>query len=56
MKCVWLVQERGVTVAVCDTEATANKVIKHYPERELQKSEESIVADVIGNRFYCYYY
>ena len=54
MKCVWLVQERGVTVAVCDTEATANKVIKHYPERELQKRKDSIVADVIGNRFYYY--
>jgi len=54
MNCVWLVQERGVTVAVCDSEATANKVIKHYPERELQKKEESILADVIGDRFYYY--
>ena len=55
MKCVWLVQECGVTVAVCDDEATANKVIKYYPERELQRKKESIVADVIGNRFYHYY-
>ena len=55
MKCVWLVQERGVTVAVCDSEMTANKVIKHYPERELQKREESILADVIGDRFYYYH-
>jgi hypothetical protein len=54
MKCVWLVQERGVTVAVCDDEATANKVIKHYPKRELQKRKESILADVIGNIFYYY--
>ena len=54
MKCVWLVQERGVIVAVCDTEATANKVIKRYPERELQKRKYSIVADVIGDRFYYY--
>jgi hypothetical protein len=54
MKCVWLVQERGVTIAVCDSEMTANKVIKHYPKRELQKREESILADVIGNRFYYY--
>jgi len=45
MKCVWLVQESGVTVAVCDTEATANKFIKHYPERDLQKRKNSIVAD-----------
>ena len=55
MKCVWLVQERGVTVAVCDSEATANKVIKHYPEQELQKRKDSIVADVMGNRFYYYH-
>ena len=54
MKCVWLVQERGVTVAVCDSETTANKVIMHYPERKLQKREESILADVMGNRFYYY--
>ena len=54
MKCVWLVQEHEVTVAVCDDEATADKVIKHYPERELQKRKESILADVIGNRFYYY--
>jgi hypothetical protein len=54
MKSVWLVQECGVTVAVCDDEATANKVIKHYPERELGKREESILADIIGNRFYYY--
>ena len=55
MKCVWLVQERGVAVEVCDTEATANKVIKHYSERELQKRKDSIVADVIGSRFYYYH-
>ena len=55
MKCVWLVQERGVTVAVCDSEVTADKVIKHYPEQEFQKKKESIVADVIGNRFYHYH-
>jgi hypothetical protein len=54
MKYVWLVQERGVTVVVCDSETTANKIIKLYPERELQKKEESILADVIGNRFYYY--
>jgi hypothetical protein len=54
MEYVWLVQECGVTVAVCDTEATANKVIKQSPERELQKKKESIVADVIGDRFYYY--
>jgi len=54
MKCVWLVQERGVTIAVCDSETTANKVIEHYPKRELQKREESILADVIGDRFYYY--
>jgi len=56
MKCVWLVQERGVIVAVCDSETTANKVIKHYPKRDLSKIEESIVADVIGDRFYYYHY
>ncbi|UCB59520.1 MAG: hypothetical protein JSV67_04295 [Thermoplasmatales archaeon] len=54
MKCVWLVQERGVTVAVCDSEITADKVIKHYPERKLQKKKESIIADVLGDRFYYY--
>jgi len=54
MKYVWLVQERGVTIAVCDSETTANKVIKHYPKRELQKRKESILADVIGDRFYYY--
>jgi len=32
MKCVWLVQEPEVKVSVCDTEATANKIIKHNPE------------------------
>jgi hypothetical protein len=55
MKCVWLVQECGVTVAVCDSEVTANKVINYYPERELQKREELILADVIGDRFYHYH-
>jgi len=55
MKCVWLVQEGGAIVAVCDYEATANKVIKHYPERELQKRKDSIVADVVGDRFYYYH-
>jgi hypothetical protein len=54
MKCVWLVQERGITVAVCDSEITADKVIKHYPERKLQKKKESIIADVLGDRFYYY--
>jgi len=54
MKSVWLVQECGVTVAVCDDEATANKVIKYYSERNLEKREESILADIIGNRFYYY--
>jgi hypothetical protein len=54
MKFVWLVQEKGVIVAACDTETTANKVIKHYPERDLQKMKDSIVADVIGDRFYYY--
>ena len=54
MKCVWLVQERGVTIAVCDDEVTADKVIKHYPKRVLQKKEESILADVMGDRFYYY--
>ena len=55
MKCVWLVQECGVTVAVCDFEVTADKVIKHYPEWELQKRKDSIVADMIGDRFYYYH-
>ena len=55
MKCVWLVQERGVTIAVCDSETTADKVIKHYPTRELQKRKDSIVVDVIGDRFYYYH-
>ena len=54
MKCVWLVQENGVTVAICDTEATANKFIKHYPKREFQKRKDSIVADVKGDIFYYY--
>jgi hypothetical protein len=54
MKYVWLVQEGGVTVAVCDSEATANKVIKNYPERELQKRKDPIVADLIEDRFYYY--
>jgi hypothetical protein len=54
MNCVWLIQERGVTVAVCDTETTANKFIQHYPERELQKRKDLIVADVMGDRFYYY--
>jgi hypothetical protein len=55
MKYVWLVQERGVTVAVCDTEATANKIIKYYPDRELKKRKDSIVVDVVGTRFYYYH-
>jgi len=54
MNGIWLVQESGVTIAVCDTEVTVNKVIKHYPKKELQKKKESIVADVIGDRFYLY--
>ena len=32
MKCVWLVQERGITIAVCDSEMTANKVIKQLSQ------------------------
>jgi hypothetical protein len=55
MECVWLVQEGEVTVAVCDTETTANKIIKFYPDRVLQKRKESIVADAIGNKFYYYH-
>jgi hypothetical protein len=55
MKNIWLVQEHGVTVAICDSETTADKIIKHYPKRKLLKSEESILADVIGNRFYYYH-
>ncbi len=54
MKYVWLVQERGVTVAVCDSEITADKFIKHYPERELRKRKDPIVADLIEDRFYYY--
>lgn len=54
MKSVWLVQENGVTVAVCDYESTANKVIKHHPKRKLQKREESILVDIIGNKLYYY--
>jgi len=55
MKCVWLVEKSGEIVAVCDTETTANKVMTHYPERELKKRKDSIVVDVIGNRFYYYH-
>jgi hypothetical protein len=55
MKYVWLVHECGLTVAVCDTETTANKVIKQYPERELNKRKESIVVDVIENKKYYYH-
>jgi hypothetical protein len=55
MKYVWLIQEHGITFAVCDSETTANKVIKHYPKRELHKKKESIVADVMGSRFYYYH-
>ena len=54
MKCVWLIQERGVVVAVCDTETTADKFIKHYPTRDLQKRKDSIVADIMGDKFYYY--
>ena len=54
MKYVWLVHDHGVTVAVCDTETTANKLIKHYPEQNLQKKKDSIVADIIGDKFYYY--
>ena len=54
MKYVWLVHDHGVTVAVCDTETTANKFIKHYPEQNLQKKKDSIVADIIGDKFYYY--
>lgn len=55
MKKIWLVQEHGVTVAVCDSEITADKIIRHYPKHKFQKREESILADVIGNRFYYYH-
>jgi hypothetical protein len=55
MKCIWIVQEGEVIVAVCDSETTADKVLKHYPERKLQKREESILADIIGNRFYYFH-
>ena len=55
MKYVWLVQEHGITIAVCDSKTTADKVIKHYLKRELQKREESILADVIGDRSYYYH-
>jgi len=55
MKCIWLVQEGEVTVAACDTETTANKIIKCYPGRDLRKRKESIVADAIGNKFYYYH-
>jgi hypothetical protein len=55
MNCVWLVHDHGVIVAVCDSEMTANKVIKRYPERELQKREESILADLEGDKFYYYH-
>ena len=55
MKYVWLVLEHGAIVAVCDTEGTANKVINHYSERELQKRKDLVVADVMGNRFYYYH-
>ena len=55
MKSVWLVHESGVIVAVCDSETTADKVIKYHPERKLKKRKESIIADVIGDRFYFYY-
>jgi hypothetical protein len=54
MKYVWLIEECGVTVAVCDDEATANKFIKQYSKRELHKREESILVDVIRDRFYYY--
>jgi hypothetical protein len=54
MKSIWLVQERGVTVAVCCDEATANKFIKYYPARKLEKRKESILADIIVDRFYYY--
>ena len=54
MKCVWLVQEHDVTVEVCDSETTANKFIKRFPERQLKKRKEQILADVIGNRNYFY--
>ena len=55
MNYVWLVQEQGVTIAVCDSESTANKIINHFPKRELKKRKDRIVADVIGDRFYYYY-
>ena len=54
MKDVWLIQERGATVAICDTETTANKYIKHYPKRDLEKRKDSIIADIMGDKFYYY--
>jgi hypothetical protein len=55
MKYIWLVQENEATVAICDTEVTANKIIKHYPKRNLQMRKESIIADIIGDRLYYYH-
>jgi hypothetical protein len=55
MKCVWLVHECGLTVAVCDTETTADKIIKHYPRKDLKTRKVTIIADVIDNKFYYYH-
>jgi len=52
MKCVLLVQDREVTVTVCETETTANKFIKNLSVRELQKREDLLVADLIKERLY----
>jgi hypothetical protein len=54
MNSVWLVQDHDVTVVVCDTEATANMVIKRYPQRELHKTKKLIVAEIIGDRYFYY--
>lgn len=54
MKSVWLVHKCGTILAVCDTQMTANRVIKRFPERKLQKEKKSIIADVIEDRFYYY--
>jgi len=54
MEDVWLVLDHGDTIAVCDTETTADKVIERYLGKKLQKKKVLIVADVIANRFYYY--
>jgi hypothetical protein len=55
MKYIWLVQERGITIAVCDTEGPANKFLERFSNRDLIKKKENIVGDVIGDKFYYYF-